>query len=168
MATPVPHPNDFETGTGVRDSNWEDVIDGDNDFNDVQFNVEVCATPNVLILDDEDQDPHILAGSPGIQGGPGDDGVGTSAVGSVNIDYGSDGPATTTNPLVIAAEVSVTNSLNANGGPLHVVWVDAEGNGVPELVSYEWVANPAGGGTLYGISDHFPTLPIRCSRSSST
>ena len=149
-------PNDFETGTGVRDSNWEDVIDGDNDFNDVQFNVEVCATPNVLILDDEDQDPHILAGSPGIQGGPGDDGVGTSAAGSVNIDYGSDGPATTTNPLVIAAEVSVTNSLNANGGPLHVVWVDAEGNGVPELVSYEWVANPAGGGTLYGISDHFP------------
>ena len=52
-------------------------------------------------LDDEDQFPEDLPGSPGIQAGYGDDGVGTSATGTVNVEYGADGPSTSTNPLVV-------------------------------------------------------------------
>ena len=36
---------DFEQASGVRDSNWEDKhVDSDLDYNDLQFNVKVCAT----------------------------------------------------------------------------------------------------------------------------
>ena len=58
--------DDFETSTGGRDSNWEDVVhDSDKDFNDVQFNVKVCATPVVLLTVDEDDIDTFDDGIPG-------------------------------------------------------------------------------------------------------
>ena len=54
--------DDFEIGSGPRDSNWEDVVDGsDLDFNDLSFNVQVCATPVVFAIVDEDDIDTILA-----------------------------------------------------------------------------------------------------------
>src|SRR5262249_15364769 len=65
---------------------------------------------------------------------------------------GADGPAAT-NPISLATSVTVLNSLGANNGPLNVVWVDADGNGTPEPVSYSWNAATQ---TLTGTSAHFP------------
>ena len=113
---------------------------------------------NATILDDEDQTPHALPGSPGIQGGLGDDGSGKSLSGSVHIDYGTDGPATAVNPLVLAQSVVVKDETGATIGQPGVVYVDASGNGVSELItSYSFVADPAGGGTLYAFSTHYAT-----------
>ncbi len=139
----------------------DDTPDGENSTGEVGFEGE--SKDEIIVsgsfgdtLDDEDQFPHELWGSFGIDGGPGDNGFGTSAFGTLNIQYGADGPSSTTNPLVLAASVAVTNSASADNGPLQVVAVDADGNGVPENVTYQWVPNPLGGGTLYGLSASFP------------
>jgi hypothetical protein len=46
---------DMEQPGGGAESNWEDkFIDSDNDYNDVMFNIQVCAVPFVSVLVHED------------------------------------------------------------------------------------------------------------------
>ena len=107
-------------------------------------------------IDDENQSVDIPAGSPGIIGGPGDEGFGTVTQGSLDINFGVDGPAITpaNNPVVISQSVTVFNELGIQlGGPLKAIYVDADGNGEPRDVSLSWVANPAGGGTSHRHGD---------------
>jgi hypothetical protein len=91
------------------------------------------------ILDDEDT---TLNPAVEIQGGPGDDGNGLVASGKINFNAGADG----------------LKSIVIGGIPnLSAIWVDGNGVGHPESVSYQWVADGSGGGTLYGLTTHFNT-----------
>ena len=98
--------DDFETGTGARDSNWEDKHQGsDADFNDVQFDVQVCATPVVLAVVDEDDinnyDPNWETANSGIEGSTGtspNDGDGDGSV-TGDPEANTTGPAVTTGTL---------------------------------------------------------------------
>lgn len=107
-------------------------------------------------IDDEDQ-------SGGIQGGNGDDGLGTQTSGVLNIQYGADGPSTFdgesgVNPLEISAtNITILNDLAQDNGPLYAISVDSVTKiGTPELVTYQWDSDSAGGGTLYGFSASHP------------
>lgn len=92
------------------------------------------------VLDDEDQ-------AYGIQGGPGDNGHGTIASGHLNFDAGADGLK------AVSLETAVTTN---TGAAVQVLYVDpASKAATAETVTFKFVADIAGGGTLYGYSAHF-------------
>lgn len=97
----------------------------ENEFGALLDNVSLHA---VTILDDEQTN------SLGIAGGPGDDGYGVVATGKINFDPGTDG--------LKSIELHGVDNLKA-------IYVDANGVGHPEDVSFQWTANGAGG-TLLG------------------
>ncbi|MBX6329688.1 MAG: VWA domain-containing protein, partial [Pseudolabrys sp.] len=91
----------------------------------------------VTILDDEDT---TLSPAVEIQGGPGDDGHGVVAHGTINFNAGADGLAS----IVVSGPAG-----------LKAIFVDSNGIGHPEDVSYAWTPDGSGGGTLTGTTTHF-------------
>ena len=105
-------PNDFEqattpaNGDPERDSNWEDTVNGDGDFNDLQFNIKVCATPFAFAMVDEDDIDTGQSKGTSVDDGPGDNallGFGGSFTGDPSIENGdspgNDGPANVSGSL---------------------------------------------------------------------
>lgn len=90
-------------------------------------------------LDDEDT----TLNGVGVQGGPGDDGSGVVATGQIHFDAGADG----------LKQIEVSAPTTA----LKAIFVDGNGIGHPEDVSYHWVADGSGGGTLTGSTTDLPT-----------
>jgi hypothetical protein len=122
---------DKETGPGVvltKDSNWEDLFAGsDQDFNDVSFNVEVCATPNILITVDEDGLPGAaLDGSPILRPGETNGSENAVAIGVAGtltalVNFGSDGPHATHAISLAVAGPSAPIGLKSHGGDIIIV-----------------------------------------------
>ena len=102
--------DDFEVHrpdpSDARFFNWEDKHQGsDADFNDVQFDVQVCATPVVLAVVDEDDinnyNPNWETANSGIEGSTGtspNDGDGDGSV-TGDPEANTTGPAVTTGTL---------------------------------------------------------------------
>ena len=119
---------DKETGPGVvltKDSNWEDLFAGsDQDFNDVSFNVEVCATPNILITVDEDGLQNAaLDGFPTLRPGEtngSENAVAIGAAGAITalVNFGSDGPHATHAISLAVAGPSAPIGLKSQGGDI--------------------------------------------------
>ncbi len=98
---------------------------GENEFGAFLDNVSL---KQVIPLDDEQTN------ALGIAGGPGDDGNGVVAHGKIDFDAGTDG----------------LKSIELHGvANLKAIYVDANGVGHSEDVSFQWMANGAGG-TLLG------------------
>ncbi len=89
-------------------------------------------------LDDEDT----TLNGVGVQGGPGDDGSGVHATGQIQFNAGADG----------LKQIEV-----AGPAGLKAIYVDANGVGHPEDVTYHWVTDGSGGGTLTGSTTDLPT-----------
>ncbi len=121
------------TGTGAQDEHGI-FID----------NVGLTAS---AILDDEDtsRNPAVE-----IQGGPGDDGAGVVATGTINFDAGKD----------TLDRIEVTGDVAVNGVAvlaLQVVFVDANGVGTPEPLTIQtWTPDGLGGGTMTWGSANIP------------
>jgi len=100
---------------------------------------------HVASLDDESiNNPD----SPGITGGPGDDGNGRQLSGLLVISAGRDG----LKQIEVSQALKVYNSNNALlAGPLMAIWVDASGYGHQREVQIEWTQNGVGG-TLKGTA----------------
>ena len=98
---------------------------GENEFGAFLDNVSL---KQIIPLDDEQTN------ALGIAGGPGDDGNGVVATGKIDFDAGTDG----------------LKSIELHGpASLKAIYVDANGIGHSEDVSFQWTANGTGG-TLLG------------------
>lgn len=100
-------------------------------------------------LDDEDQ-------TGGIQNGPGDNGSGTVASGTLDFSGGADGVQS----VAFGESINVTATDGVNPpqsvSQLQAIYVDPiTGIGTKEDVTLHWVADGSGGGTLTGTSAHF-------------
>jgi len=107
------------------------AIGQENEFGALLDNVSLTGPQ---VLDDEDtQNPFATE----IQGGPGDDGFGTTASGKINFDAGTDG----------------LKSIAFAGGdmPFNAIWVDSFGVGHVRDVTATWAPNGLGG-TLTGTA----------------
>ena len=146
------NPDDFEQAApnapgSVRKSNWEDVIDGDNDFNDVQFNIEVCATANLVVTVDEDGLPgHAVdAGRLGEVAGSGlATASGAAGALAALVSFGADGPHPTQAFSLATALVPVPTGLTSQGGAVLIVSDGTTLTGYVEL---------AGAGSGFGAGD---------------
>jgi len=102
-------------------------------------------------LDDEDQ-------ANGIAGGPGDDGFGKQASGTLDIHPGADNYGS----VSFAASISVTATdgvhTTSPSDTLQAIWVDGNGVGHKEDVTLTWTPDGSGGGTLTGSSDHIANV----------
>jgi hypothetical protein len=102
-------------------------------------------------LDDEDQ-------ANGIAGGPGDDGFGKQASGTLDIHPGADNYGS----VSFAASISVTATdgvhTTSPSDTLQAIWVDGSGVGHKEDVTLTWTPDGSGGGTLTGSSDHIANV----------
>ena len=147
------NPDDFEqaapnTPGSVRKSNWEDVIDGDNDFNDVQFNIEVCATANLVVTVDEDGLPgHAVdAGRLGEVAGSGlATASGAAGALAALVSFGADGQHPTQAFSLATALAPVPTGLTSQGGAVLIVSDGTTLTGYVELAG--------GAGSEYGAGD---------------
>ncbi len=121
---------------------------------------DAVGRPSLLIgsLDDESLQNPV---SPGVNGGPGDDGNGTKLSGLLPFNAGMDG----LKKLEVSAEVKVFGSAS-NSVPLDslkAIWLDAEGVGHPRDVTVEWTQNGIGGalsGTAFVNGADGPTFKV--------
>ena len=103
-----------------------------------------------VVLDDEDQ-------AHGIQGGPGDDGSGTSLSGVLDFKPGADNYNTVS--FATDLSVSATDGVNTTSiDQLQAIYVDSNGVGHKENVVVTWTPDAFGGGTLTGSAADIPTV----------
>ncbi len=126
----------FVTSTGSGSIVGFQGTGSENEYGALLDNVSLRA---VTIIDDEDTQ---LIGV-GIDGGPGDDGNGVEVTGKIAFDAGTDG--------LRSIVIDGIDGLNA-------IYVDNNGIGTPQAISYNWTPDGSGGGTLTGSTANLPTV----------